>query len=81
MLKVVSELANRADLSPLKGVAGGCSDLSDQTGMDRVTELARRKPDNLHAKIVATQAGCRADEKLIGCTAVGVLGRTGQSHA
>ncbi|HMW16785.1 MAG TPA: DUF4332 domain-containing protein [Accumulibacter sp.] len=46
------ELANRADLSRIKGVAGVYSDLLEQAGVDTVKELATRRPDNLHAKMV-----------------------------
>lgn len=48
----VLELANRADLSRVKGVAGIYSDLLEQTGVDTVKELATRNADNLHASIV-----------------------------
>lgn len=47
----ILELANRADLSRIKGVAGVFSDLLEQAGVDTVKELATRRPDNLHAKI------------------------------
>lgn len=46
------ELANRANLSRVKGVAGVYSDLLEQAGVDTVKELAIRRPDNLHAKMV-----------------------------
>jgi predicted flap endonuclease-1-like 5' DNA nuclease len=47
----ILELANRADLSRIKGVAGVFSDLLEQAGVDTVKELAKRRADNLHAKI------------------------------
>ena len=47
----ILELANRADLSRVKGVAGVFSDLLEKAGVDTVKELATRRPDNLHAKI------------------------------
>ncbi len=47
----ILELANRADLSRIKGVAGVFSDLLEKAGVDTVKELAQRRPDNLHAKI------------------------------
>lgn len=50
------ELANRADLSRLKGAAGVYSDLLEQTGVDTVKELATRRPDNLYAKIIEVNA-------------------------
>jgi predicted flap endonuclease-1-like 5' DNA nuclease len=46
------ELANRADLSRIKGVAGIYSDLLEQAGVDTVKELATRNPENLHTKMV-----------------------------
>jgi len=42
---------NRADLCRIKGVAGQYSDLLEKAGVDTVKELARRKPESLHAKM------------------------------
>ncbi|RDH86784.1 MAG: DUF4332 domain-containing protein [endosymbiont of Escarpia spicata] len=50
----ILELANRADLARVKGVSGVYSDLLEKAGVDTVKELATRRPDNLHAKIVET---------------------------
>ena len=50
----ILELGNRADLSRVKGVAGVYSDLLEQAGVDTVPELAQRRADNLHAKIIST---------------------------
>lgn len=50
--RTVLELANRADLSRLKGVAGIYSDLLEQAGVDTIKELATRNPENLFNKIV-----------------------------
>lgn len=50
--RALLELANRADLSRIKGVAGVYSDLLERAGVDTVKELAKRRPDNLHAKIL-----------------------------
>lgn len=50
----ILELGNRADLSRVSGVAGVYSDLLEQAGVDTAMELAQRRPDNLHAKIIAT---------------------------
>lgn len=50
----ILELGNRADLSRVKGVAGVYSDLLEHAGVDTVKELATRRPDNLHAKIIET---------------------------
>lgn len=52
--RAVLELGNRADLSRIKGVAGVYSDLLEQAGVDTVKELAQRRADNLHAKIIET---------------------------
>lgn len=49
--RVILELANRADLARIKGVAGVFADLLEHAGVDTVKELATRRPDNLHAKI------------------------------
>jgi len=50
----ILELANRADLVRVWGVAGVFSDLLEQAGVDTVKELATRNPDNLYAKLVET---------------------------
>lgn len=49
-------LANRADLARVKGVAGVYSDLLEHAGVDTVKELATRRADNLHAKILETNS-------------------------
>ncbi|HET20134.1 MAG TPA: DUF4332 domain-containing protein [Chromatiales bacterium] len=54
--RVILELANRADLSRIKGVAGVFSDLLEAAGVDTVKELATRRADNLHARIVEVNA-------------------------
>jgi len=54
--KVILELANRADLARLDGVSGVFGDLLEVAGVDTVKELATRRPDNLHKKIVDTNA-------------------------
>jgi predicted flap endonuclease-1-like 5' DNA nuclease len=43
---------NRADLSRIKGIGTQYSDLLECAGVDTVPELAQRKPENLHAKMV-----------------------------
>lgn len=55
-VRVILELANRADLARIKGVSGVYSDLLEKAGVDTVKELATRRPDNLHAKILETNA-------------------------
>lgn len=54
--QTILELANRADLSRIWGVAGVYSDLREHAGVDTVLELATRNPDNLHAKLVEVNA-------------------------
>jgi predicted flap endonuclease-1-like 5' DNA nuclease len=46
------ELVNRADLARIVGIGGVYSDLMEAAGVDTVKELARRNPDNLHAKLL-----------------------------
>lgn len=43
---------NMADLSRIKGVGEEYSDLLEAAGVDTVPELAQRKAENLHAKMV-----------------------------
>lgn len=50
------ELANRADLARIKGVAGVYSDLLEEAGVDTVKELRERNPENLHAKLLEINA-------------------------
>lgn len=46
------ELANRADLARIKGIAGVYSDLLEEAGIDTVKELKKRVPEKLHAKLL-----------------------------
>jgi predicted flap endonuclease-1-like 5' DNA nuclease len=48
----ILELANRADLARVKGIGRVYSDLMEEAGVDTVKELARRVPENLHAKMI-----------------------------
>mgnify|MGYP001103622437 CR=1 FL=1 len=48
----ILEWVNHADLYRIKGVAEEYSDLLEEAGVDTVVELAQRRPDNLHAKII-----------------------------
>lgn len=43
---------NHADLYRIKGIGSELSELLEKAGVDTVPELARRNPDNLHAKLV-----------------------------
>jgi predicted flap endonuclease-1-like 5' DNA nuclease len=49
--RAILELANRADLSRVNGVAGVYSDMLEHAGVDTVKELATRRPENLQGKI------------------------------
>jgi predicted flap endonuclease-1-like 5' DNA nuclease len=48
----ILEWVNRADLMRIKGVGSEYSDLLEAGGVDTVKELATRRPDNLHAKLL-----------------------------
>lgn len=54
--KELLTLVNRSDLSRIKGIGPVYSDLLEYSGVDTVVELARRVPENLHAKMVALAA-------------------------
>jgi len=62
--QVILELANRADLSRIRGIAEVFSDLLENAGVDTVKELATRNPDHLYAKLVEINA----EKKLAGRT-------------
>lgn len=49
---LILEWVNRADLFRVKGVGEEYSDLLESSGVDTVVELAKRKAENLHAKMV-----------------------------
>jgi len=51
--KLILEWVNLSDLFRIKGVGEEYSDLLEEAGVDTVAELARRNPENLHAKILA----------------------------
>lgn len=48
----ILEWVNHCDLFRIKGVGEEYSDLLEEAGVDTVVELAQRKPENLHAKMV-----------------------------
>lgn len=52
--RVVLEMVNRADLCRIRGVAGVYSHLLEGAGVDTVTELRNRVPENLHVKLQET---------------------------
>ena len=52
--KLILEWTNLADLFRIKGVGEQYSDLLEEAGVDTVAELAKRVPENLHAKMLET---------------------------
>lgn len=50
--KLILTWVNRADLIRVRGVGEEFSDLLEQAGVDTVKELSKRKPANLHAKML-----------------------------
>jgi predicted flap endonuclease-1-like 5' DNA nuclease len=50
----VLEWVNRADLVRVKGIGEEFSDLLEAAGVDTVKELRRRKAENLHQSLLAT---------------------------
>lgn len=59
--KLILEWVNLADLFRIKGVGEEYSDLLEEAGVDTVVELAKRVPENLHAKLLEVNA----KEKLV----------------
>ena len=47
---------NMADLFRIKGIAGQFAELLKASGVDTVKELRNRNPENLHAKLLETNA-------------------------
>ncbi len=54
--EVILELANRADLARIKGIAGVYGDLLEEAGVDTIKELKARSPENLLAKVLEVNA-------------------------
>lgn len=54
--KLILKWANHADLARIKGIGGEYAELLEAVGVDTVPELAKRKPDNLYAKIAEVNA-------------------------
>jgi predicted flap endonuclease-1-like 5' DNA nuclease len=50
--KLILAWCNKADLMRVKGVGEEYSDLLEASGVDTVKELRKRKPANLHAKML-----------------------------
>jgi predicted flap endonuclease-1-like 5' DNA nuclease len=49
---LILEWVNLADLFRISGIGEEFSDLLEETGVDTVVELAKRKPENLHKALV-----------------------------
>jgi predicted flap endonuclease-1-like 5' DNA nuclease len=60
---LVLELANRADLSRVKGIAQVYSDLLENAGVDTVAELANRRADHLTAKLAEINAAQKLSKR------------------
>ncbi len=54
--QTILELANRADLARIRGIAGVYSDLLEEAGVDTVKELKGRTAENLYAKLLEVNA-------------------------
>ena len=50
--KLILKWINRADLARVKGIGEEYADLLEEAGVDTVPELAQRRADNLHKKMV-----------------------------
>jgi len=55
----ILDWVNRADLMRVRGVGEEYSDLLEKAGVDTVAELARRNPENLHARLAEVNAARR----------------------
>jgi predicted flap endonuclease-1-like 5' DNA nuclease len=56
---VILKWVNMADLYRVKGIGSEYSELLEKAGVDTVKELATRRPDNLHAKMVEVNSSGR----------------------
>ena len=48
----IMDWVNRADMMRIRGIGEEYSDLLEKAGVDTVVELAQRRADNLHAKML-----------------------------
>jgi predicted flap endonuclease-1-like 5' DNA nuclease len=76
---IILELANRADLSRINGIGRVFSDLLEDLGVDTVKELAGRRPENLHAKMVEVNSTLKDSKRVP--TAMQVEGWVSQAKA
>jgi predicted flap endonuclease-1-like 5' DNA nuclease len=61
---LVLRWVNHADLYRIKGIGSEYSELLEASGVDTVVELAKRKPENLSAKMVEVNAEKKLVRKL-----------------
>ncbi len=61
--EVMVELANRADLTLIKGIADVYCDLLEEAGVDTVKELKERTAENLHAQLLEANAARKSTPK------------------
>lgn len=54
--KLILEWVNHVDLFRIKGVFEEYADLLEEAGVDTIPELAQRRADHLHAKMVEVNA-------------------------
>ncbi len=54
--ELILELANRADLARINGIAGVYSDMLEEAGVDTCKELGQRNPESLHVKLLEINA-------------------------
>jgi hypothetical protein len=52
--RLILRWVNNADLFRIRGVSNLYADLLEAAGVDTVVELAQRRPENLHARLLAT---------------------------
>ena len=62
--KLILKWANHADLARIKGIGAEYAELLEASGVDTVPELAQRKPDNLHARMVEVNESKKLVRKL-----------------
>ncbi len=63
-IHTLTEVANRADLARIRGVAGVYADLLEGAGVDTVRELGRRLPSNLHSRLAEVNASKSLTKRL-----------------
>ena len=56
---MILKWVNMADLYRVKGIGSEYSELLEKAGVDTVKELATRRPDNLHTKMVEVNSSGR----------------------